>query len=720
MKKKIALLLTVIMLFAAMIPLQAFAAEDKGLEKAITAAREKFSIPANYIFTPESYIDNGKKVWNLNWSSKTGEDGRISVTVSEDGAILGYDKYVPVDHSKRRFPKLSRQEAEVKAEEFIKNVNPSVLSQLKLQENNYSSFKEYSYYFNYVRTVKGIPFYQNNVNLSVDTDTGEVRSYYINWSDELAFPGAGKKIDMDAAKKAYVDKLGLKLVYRYTSEGEKLKFYSVYTPKYSDIFAIDAFTGEKIQLNDMYYGAFGRGGEYDTATKEAAMVAGEVQLTPDEINAVQDMSGLISQEKAVETAKGIKPLKLTDEYKLTNANLSKSWPDRQQYIWYLKFTKNSEKGNERYYYASASINAKTGEIISFDRNVPYNEADKAKYSKDDAKKAVEKFLGELAPEKFKQTEYNEDSEIYYPVYKEADNDAKEFSFSYTRKVNGIQIPDNSISAGYDAVNGEITRFNMSWFGANSDFPGVSNVLSTDKAYERLFADIGLELQYKAQYSEVDYLKSSMPRNTNAEVKLIYSLKLGKPQYLDSRTGDILDYDGKKFKENKPVEYTDIDTHANKKEIMVLSEYGVSLQGPEFKPDSSITQLDFMTLLCKTLNYHGANVTSDSSSADIDAMYSFLIREGVLKKSEKAPKSAVSKEDGVKYIIRAMKYDRVAELKGIFKSSFKDIDKASADLIGYIAIAEGMGIAKGSDGNFGPKGLLTRAQAAVMIYNYLMA
>ncbi len=718
MKRKIALLLTAIMLFTAMIPLQAFAAEDKGLEKAITAAREKFSIPANYIFTPESYMDNGKKVWNLNWSSKTGEDGRISVTVSEGGTILGYDKYTPVDYSKRKIPKLSRQEAAVKAEEFIKKVNPSVLSQLKLQENNYSSLKEYSYYFNYVRTVGGIPFYENGLNISVDTDTGEVRSYYINWSDELAFPGAGKKIDIDAAKKAYVDKLGLKLAYRYISEGEKLRFYSVYTPKYSDILAIDAFTGEKIQLQNMYYGGYGRGGAYDSVAKEASLVGGEVQLTPDEINAVQDIAGLISQEKAVETAKGIKPLKLTDEYKLTNANLSKNWPDRQQYIWYLNFTKDPGKSNEGYYYASASINAKTGEIISFDRNVPYNETDKAKYGKDDAKKAVEKFLEELAPEKFKQTEYNEDSEAYYPMYKETAGDIKEFNFSYTRKINGIQFPDNSISVGYDAVNGEITRFNMSWFGANSDFPGTGDVLPIDKAYEKLFADIGLELQYKAQYSEINYLKSIMPQNTKAEVKLIYSLKLGKPQYLDSHTGDILDYDGKKYTENKPVEYTDIDKHANKKEIMVLSEYGVSLQGPEFKPDSSITQLDFMTLLSKTLNYYGPAVSGDSSSADIDTMYSFLIREGVVKTSEKAPKSAVSKEDAVKYIIRAMKYDRVADIKQIFKSGFKDIDKANPELVGYIAIAEGMGIAKGSNGNFGPKGLLTRAQAAVMIYSYL--
>jgi hypothetical protein len=52
------------------------------------------------------------------------------------------------------------------------------------------------------------------------------------------------------------------------------------------------------------------------------------------------------------------------------------------------------------------------------------------------------------------------------------------------------------------------------------------------------------------------------------------------------------------------------------------------------------------------------------------------------------------------------------------TGFNDQGSIDPELIGYVAIAKGMNIIGGSGGNFYPKNSLTRAEAAVMLYNRL--
>jgi tRNA nucleotidyltransferase/poly(A) polymerase len=99
------------------------------------------------------------------------------------------------------------------------------------------------------------------------------------------------------------------------------------------------------------------------------------------------------------------------------------------------------------------------------------------------------------------------------------------------------------------------------------------------------------------------------------------------------------------------------------------------------------------------------------------MLSILMSTGILHYI--LPESAVKREDGVKFVIRALKYEKVAKIENIFKDSpFKDADKISEGLKGHVAIATGLQIIKGYDGAFYPQDEMTRAAAAVMIYNYL--
>lgn len=720
MKRKIALLLTVIMLVTFIIPMQSFAQSDEELTRAITVAKTKFDIPQDYKFNYNVYTDNGKRVWYLSWSAKDEISGSINVNVDEDGIVRGYNKYKPDMYSKQgKLPKYSKKDAKSAAEKFIEKVNPNLMSQLKYQDNVQNSLLDYSYYFSYVRLVNGIPYYNNNVSVSVNRDTGEVISYYYYWDDSLQFPAPENIITEDEAKSAYKEKLGLELLYNYRLEDDDLKIYAVYTPRYGNYqYAVDAFTGERIQLEPMY-GIYKEESAMDAANnlKRAAGASSTgVVLTPEEIKAINEVSKLISSEEAERIARDASFLKLTKDYKLNTPSLSRSWPNNNEFIWYLNFTKEPENEKDIYMYVSCTINAVTGEIMNFYRSLPYDETGKPPYDQEKSRTEAEKFLKRLIPDKFSDLEYDEDSNTIYYYY-QSEEPPRQFSFSYIRKVNGIPFPGNGVSITFDAVKGEVVSYNLNWF--NQEFPSIENVVSMDSVYDTMFRDVGLELQYKTRYIPRDSIKMPTPSSDELEVKLVYALAPDKPLTFDADTGVMLGYDGKPYEEIKPVEYTDIAGHFAEKQISVLAEFGVALDGTEFKPDENIKQKEFLTLLSKTMNtYYGPIIRADSNTTEIDSMYAFMIREGVIKQEEKAPEAAVTREDAVKYIIRALKYDKVADLKDIFINTFKDASEVNPDLIGYVTIAAALKIINGNNERFMPKNKLTRAEAAVIIYNYL--
>jgi hypothetical protein len=237
----------------------------------------------------------------------------------------------------------------------------------------------------------------------------------------------------------------------------------------------------------------------------------------------------------------------------------------------------------------------------------------------------------------------------------------------------------------------------------------------DEAYEALFENIGLSLEYRLKDPANYGIIRGEPQKS--EPVLVYALNGGKPHLMDAFTGNVINYDGTAFKESKPIIYKDIEGSFAEEQIKVLAENGIYLEGDEFKPNAVITQKDFFILLSKTMPYYGKYETQ----TDIDNMYAYLIREGVVLKEEKAPDAELTREDGVKFIIRAMKYNKIADLTGIFKeNTFKDTNEITKGLEGYVALAYGLKIVKGYDGYFNPKGGLTRAAAAVMLYNYLQA
>lgn len=723
MKSKIALILSFVLIFTLALPIQGFAAEmSEELENAIKIAKTKFSIPDDYKFSSSISTSGNKKIFYLNYSSKdTANPTYMNIAVDENGMIVNYNKYTPYDYIQtKKLPKLSRQDAKAKADAHINKIAPGLAKELQYQEAGQDSALNASYYFNYYRVVNGIPFYKDRVYVTVNRDTGELQDYSRNWTDHTDFPSAADPISLKKAQEAYAKNLGLRLIYRSAMKDDVMTAYPVYVPVYNNAgYAVDAMTGERVRLYDNYY----YGGYADTVmtfSEEKAnlqMAAGGIRLNPEELEAVQNTAKLISQDEAEKAARAAKFLGVTDGHKLRRYNLDTNWPNKNEYTWSLQFSKPADENNAYEDHISVSVNAKTTEVTSFYRGAPYSEGAKPRNDRAKARAEMDAFLKEYYPQYLKELEYDElaDGEsVIYPMDKVPNN----YNFTYTRTAKGVPFSDNGVNINYDNLSGTITSFNLNWYSI--DFPATDKAIGLEAAHKSLFENVGLGLEYKLQYPEdADriYAPDSMK---NATMLLAYALNPDKPLYIDANTGVLQNYDGTEYKEPEKVEYTDIKGHFAEKQIMVLADNGIYLKGKEFKPGSAITQLDFMTLLSKTLNYYGPVISAKSTDQEVGDLYAFLRREGIVKEGEWQPTQMVTREEAVKNIIRALKYDKVADIGGIFNIQFADKAAISADLTGYVAIAAGLGIVGGDGVNFKPARNVTRGESAVMIYNYLQS
>lgn len=702
MKRKIAFLLSLVMVFLISIPSSIFAQSDKELEAAISSVKSKLDVPKNFTnFTYDVHNADDNQIWTLRWSSTDEKDGSIQASIDESGMITNYYYSKPYKKIEKNIPALSIDEAKKISDKFIQNVDKNLLGQLKYVDDGRRDALSSSYYLNYKRLVNGIPFYGNDANLEIDKQTGIVISYNLNWSKNIKFPEPKNIINLEDVKKIYPNELGLKLVYRYVYDNKIIKPYLVYTDKYGSEYSIDAFTGKKIKVNSGRYYLM----EKSALDTEKESKNNGIELTPQELEAIKNASKLISKEEAANNAKKSEILKLDSSFSLTYSSLNKNWPDDSKFNWNLGF-ESKQKDKEEKSYVNVSMDAVSGEINSFNIFTEYNDKDKAVYSKEDGLNSAKIFLEKFYKDKYKLVQYSDSNETI--MIKE--ENPKYYNFKFERVVNGIPFESNYLSVGYDTTTGKINNFNMQWY--DIEFPEMNNIISIEKAYNTLFSNIDLELQYKLDH---EYNKIMLSKDDkNKEVKLVYALNQDIPHNIDANNGQIIDYNKKVYIKPKLGAYKDIENHYAKNQINKLKELGIGFDDDNFYPNDKITQKDFFRLYIKTLDFY--NDTYDQKY--IDDMYKYLISEGILKESEMKPDSTITKIDALKFMVRGLGHGSVAEIKGIYNCPFKDVQKETPEYIGYTSIGYGLGIVNGNNGELSPKKEITRSEAAVMIYNYL--
>lgn len=683
------------------VPSLSFAADDYGKmsEEVVLKVKKLLNIPDDYDeFTSNVSSYDGNTFFYLNWVDSKGKLDNISVNVDINGKLIYYNKYPSIYvEPTSKLAKYTKEQAEKIAMDFIKKVDPDISKEIKLIDREFvDNIMDTNYNFNYGRYVNNIFYKQNSVYITIDKYTGDVTNYSANWERDITFPSPNKVISLENGQEAFKREIGIHPIYKtqyYYRPMADLNLSSKYYLAYSIITgnqAIDAFTGEKTNVD--YYGPYYEGSPKAMANERGDESSG---LTPTEQESLDKIKGLLDEEKAVK--KAMEYLNLDSSYKLNSKNLYTNYKNPSEYNWQFSFSK--EKSKNQIFYIDISIDAKTGELLSFYKSIDYTPDAKAKISYEEALEIGKAYIEKIQPEKINEIEL-------IPEYSSNTRENQTtYGFGFIRKTDGVYVENDRIYVAVDGVSGELYSYNLDWY--KGELPPKEGLIPIDKAYDILWKEIGLELFY---IKVIDWNK---PVEEQSEIKLVYHLNTDKPAIISGTTGELLDYSGQPYKDRKAIEYVDIENSYAKDMINTLGQYGIGFEEKEFRPKDKMIQKDFLYLLWKAINPWRNEIPTE------DTVYNELIKQNIIKEEEKSPDKTLTKEEGVKYLLRVMKLDKVAEIEEIYKDIFKDSKDISKGLKGYINLAYGLKIISGDgSGNIKPKYQLKREDAASMIYKYM--
>ena len=661
-----------------------FAENTDKMQEVLTSVKERVGDTEKYEnFTSNSYSKDGKTtIYRFEWNTREDKWETLNVSCTEDGIITSLNKYGKREHDdKLSINRTKKSEAKKAAEAALLKLNPEIASHIKVGDSDtYEDFRSSEYFFTLQRYENNLPVENDSGSIYLDKDLN-VTGFYITYTTDMSFAPAENLITTDAAKDAYNKNLGAKLSYitKWNNETKKREVKLVYNTEFNNKY-INAATGEVIEIKPYDYGD--NGTENAKADTAASGGGSEQEFSKAEQKNIDTIEGLITKENADSIIRGCKYFAIPQDASVSSNNLTYSeYDDEYTYsFYYLK----KDANNETSYRSSADVNAKTGEIKRFytakifspDTNAENEKApevDRAKLSE-----TAKIIIADLAGDKAKE-------------YRENDwSDSKAFATSFTRYINDIPFDEDTIYVLFD-YDYNLTSYSISY--SDLTFPAPENILTKEQAFDSI-AELG---NYRIVY---------MPDYKNKTFIPVYDLE--NRYTVDAFTGKSL-YENNLSKDGG--NYTDIAGHYAEDKIKTLAEYGIFFEGSELHPDDVITQKDFSALLSIVFEHNDVEILRNYDACKANYFSSDI----KYTNGNTAPDAPLTRGEAAKLMIRAMGIEEYAALSGIYKDLYSDV----SDGIGYINILTGLGVVSGDgSGNFKPNAELTRAQALVMIYNYL--
>lgn len=692
-----------------MVPI-AGAAQTMTAKEATELVKKRITVPDNVKnFTSNYYEYEGRGQWEFQWTgNKENLNATLDVGSGDVVSLNGYGEAYTGDSS--LIPKVSRSQAMKAAQDFLKQAAPSRYSSLKLTDRTPSPIlfrsydRDYSFYFE--RIVNGVPCAFNGAELRISSSTGKVTYYYLNWDYKSTFPQVKNPVSGVKAGETMKSQ-GLELMYfrpypaKEGKEGEVKLVYGVNEPRRV---LVNAQTGEFETINWFYtmrdgYGMGGMGGMEADQSKASQ---NRNELTPIEEEEVQALANLLSKEQAQEAV--FKYFKLPQDFNLDSARLFED--ERKNRMWNISWNMTSAD-NQSSGYMSASVNAKTGELLSYAKHVYYPgmENETKKYSVAEAKEVGEKFLKNIQPAKMTQVK-SFDRGLQ-------DQNSRTVMFNYARLVNGIPFYEDSISVEVDRVTGEVSSFSVEW--GDFAFPSATPVVSKDDAYVRLTG---------ANPLEIGYLRIDVPQSDRSEQKigLYYFFADSQPRLVDAVSGKVLLDSGEEYLSEEMAEFTDIAGSPYAEDIRLLFTMGIVGDSTgKFDPKGQLVYGDFIKMLVLASGW------SPGEGEELDKLpddwyrpyYQTAVYHGVLD-ADNLPKAdqKVNRMDCARSLVTAMGLKKAAALEGIYQVPAADGASVADKDAGFAAIALKMELLPKVDGKFSGSTVLTREQGASIIVDYM--
>jgi len=704
--------LNIVVIFMLLLQLTVYPANTLGSEKAsitveqaVQVVKDNFSIPERYSQMSTGYHEfNNRASYSISWHANEQPGGSFHAMVdATTGDILNINQWDESFKPSFKLPLLSAGDAEKIATDLISKLAGKYQSEMQLVKDNQQVFglynaQPFTYNFQWIRVVNGIPFPGNGVNVSVRGDNGQVRDYNFNWTQDLDFPAASNVISLETARQVFTDTPMLELQYfippimdPQTSEPQRVLLVYQLSNKYYGG-AVDALTGKPVTLDTQAVGYKSMSAVSSISAATSATIMPGVASPVTEASTSKDSpenSQQISQSEAVEIVK--KAIKIPKDFVMQHSSLNPDWQNPSEQVWDLNWNSESVSFGE-HRFISARVNAKTGDLISF--YMPgTNPDDKSKsITRKEAQKIADDFIKRIQPEHFELVKM--ESERFYGGKMPSNMQM----FSYVRVVNGIPVSRNGINITVDTVAKQVINYDMNW--SNIEFPSSADVLPINEATDRFLKMRPLEMNYTLIYKQEE----------QQEIRLVYqpnsNYNMYIPTMLDAKTGDPMDWYGKTQSQwFRSHNFTDIQGNYAEKEIGIMGLMGAFGEyGETFRPDEKITVGSFLRAMITAEGNNRDRVLNDEDVLKI-AKERGWIHEDLKLGSE------LSRDDLSKIMIRLINMEPSAKVKGIYAVPFTDANTIQPESLGYIALAWGLGILKFDGNTLNPNQTVTRAEAA---------
>lgn len=717
MKKPLALILGFLLAFGVCTP--ALAVDntmDQELTQVTQTVKKAVSVDSDYEKFDGTLNDMGVlRCWWLRWTSSNGKS--LNILATSAGKIMQYNlnRGVSAASSGKYAPQIAKvppEQAAKSAAAFFKKA-AGVGESIETPECTGTASFDGTYSLSARLCLDGIPS-GIQAQFSVSAADGVV-TYYSRSDSNAAFvntlPSSTPAASAADAAKSLNGTVNLEL--QYVRDGEKAVLR--YLPVSADTFYVDAQTGKLIDLTEAWKGLRSAAPEI-TSGNGAATSKKDESLTPAEQAAIQKLKGVQSKEQLDAAVRKVTALGL-DRYALSTANYAQSGDsdDITCTLIYKRTLARDELNNvtaEEYGDGSGyqqakliTMNAKTAALISgwswSSNSAKEKEADPAVLQP-----AADAFLKLYAPA------YVSHIALY--------DSEKNGNFRYDRKENGYFYHDNSVNISIDPADGSVMDFSTNW-DEELKFQPAGTPVSPQAAKDAYCAAFITRLQYISHPVSVDVTIPIWKTYADCCGTVAYRYVLG---YMNEADGDaVLGVDAATGKvvrntETAVLPYTDIANSFARAKIQALADSGIRFNDTaEFLPDAKLTEQDLLVLLLNSDNYHfSTEALSDKDT--LEQLYTAAWERGFLPQGQQNPTHAVTRLELAKAIVSASPYGQAAELKGIFTTNFKDANQVKSSDLGYLAIAQGLGLTSGSKGKFYPARTATRAEAAAMLYNYM--
>lgn len=696
-KRITAIVLALIMMFG-MTGERAYAAEltEDSMTTVLLAVKRKLVIGDEFTqFSYHYYQASDGGSWNFYWYTED-YSRSISATCDQDAHIT---YYYTGNAEQGRIPEYTRDELLPHVMEELERITPEISGHIRYQSASYQYYQN-GYQYRFVREENGIDMPDDSVTASMNATTGELYSLSVNWDYGVSIPQADIRISKSEATEKIGTAVNMELFYRsgWDANGER-NIFLAYTPDRTYV-SVDAMTGE-LYTERTYWSYDTDAKRMDDAVNEATSESGAgVRLSEAELKEIDKLKDIISASEAVQriTAMGYY-LQIDERLNYVESTLYASG-DAYRWSISMRDARPYSDDEDDHYRASlsASVDAKTGEILSFyASNRSYYEmtdeeidAYRVSYNEEQCRQRFEEFAMRMNAERFAATELSSSADGFLFAYNKdwTKHLYGGYSLVYTRVNEGVRFNENYVNGAVSAMTGKIYSYSTNWT-ENVSFKSPKDAITPTEALDAYLSYDGYDLVYELVNTVV--ASSDTYKTTDVKsVRLVYRTQIS-PYYVDAFTGKQLNYAGGEYsKAALEYAYTDIAGTKYERAIRLLADMGIGIETEKFEPDRAITSDEFSELLSKCRNIRLAEEDKP---------------EGTL---------GITRLMVAKTVIRAMGYDEIAQFQ-IYTTGYSDEDSIDKVNRGYVALAKGFGLMGAASGKkFKPLATVSRGEAADII------